>query len=129
MVVPDAHAVFDSDPNAAESLWPSLAVRDINTTSTNEYRLEYREGSKNIRFHSNAMACLEDIASGISRTVVNIKSNIMPEMMREQDVHCLETAYKHSTPNRPRSQGTYISRHVKTYLLQLIFQRILCNVM
>lgn len=130
MVISDTNAVFDSDPNTAKPLWPSLAIRNIDTTATHEYGINSREGgSKGIRFHGDALACLEDIASGVSGAIVNIKSDIMPEMMREQDVHCLGILYQHGAPNRPQSWGTYISSHIEPKLLQLIFQTILCDIM
>ncbi len=41
------------------------------------------------RFNGNTVACLEVISSGISRAVMHIEANVMAQMVRENDAHCL----------------------------------------
>jgi len=41
------------------------------------------------RFNGNTVACLEVISSGISRAVMHIETNVMAQMVREKDAHCL----------------------------------------
>lgn len=90
MVISNTDAIFDSNPNTAESLGPSFTIRDIDTTGAGvSMGGEVKKADKYIRFHGNAVACFENIAPGVPRTVMDIQSNVMPEMVGEQDVHCL----------------------------------------
>lgn len=95
MVISNTDAVFDSNPNTAESLGPSFAVRNVDTTEmgetsvSNNGLVDLWKTDEYIRFHGNALACLEDIAPGVPGTVMDVQSDIMPEMVGEQDVHCL----------------------------------------
>lgn len=90
MVITNTHAVFDSDANASELCRPSIAIRNVDTAVVDvSIRPMAGRGRVSLRFNSDALACFEGIAPRISRAVVDIQSNIMSNVVWEQNVHSL----------------------------------------
>lgn len=89
VVIPNTDAIFDADPNAAEMSRPTLVVGNIDTTENGQLCAGRNEGWRNERLDGDTLSSFEVVASGIPWTVMNVKTNIMAQVVWEERAHGL----------------------------------------
>lgn len=89
VVIPNTDAIFDADPNAAEMSRPPLVVGNIDTTGNGQLCAGRNRGWRDERLYGDTLSSFEAVASGIPWTIMNIKANVMAQVVWEERAHGL----------------------------------------
>lgn len=86
----NANTVFNAYIQASEMCGPLVGIGDVETSDIELIlsKVRYGEGGivgkKNVRFNSDTLPSLQWVFAGLSRGVVDIKADIMAQMVREK---------------------------------------------
>lgn len=111
VVIPNTNAIFDADPNAAEMGRPPLVVGNIDTTENGQLCAGRNGGWRDERLYGDTLSSFEAVSSGIPWTVMNVKANVVAQVVWEERAHGLVESATIIT--KQKKTGTYISRQIK----------------